>query len=373
MALLMKTLLREKILEKVAPFVTLQGVGFDISDLTVKCAKLNSSFQFEYFGETAIPEGVIEGGEIKQEDKAIQVFRTWRDKEKKVRSPYAIVSLPEEKSFLRLIQLPKIKLDELGNAIKWEIEANVPLPMEELVYDYEIIPQTSLLQEPGDHLDVMITAFPKVLVESYARVLKQSGFQPVAMELESQAIVRSILPLLEGSGAKIIADIGRNRTSLIVYTGAAIMYTTTIPFGGRYIEEALSKGLGIAAEEAVILKKEIGLDRKAYDGKVFSSLLPPLTALSEELHKTAEYYQGHGGHAHEGTGVIAEIWLIGGDANLFGLTSFLSSSLQTPVRVADPLKVLLARTKDIVSPLARNQSPAFATAIGLALRNFMNS
>src|SRR3989344_7102977 len=111
---------------------------------------------------------------------------------------------------LRLIQLPKIKREEVSGAVRWEIEANVPLAPEELAYDYEIVepPENTL-----DHIDVVITAFPKTVVESYLRVLKEAGLRVSALELESQALVRSTIAESQQKETVVLADIGRGRTS----------------------------------------------------------------------------------------------------------------------------------------------------------------
>ena len=99
------------------------------------------------------------------------------------------VSLREEKSFFRVIQLPKVKIADIGKAIRWEIEANIPLPFEELVYDYEVVDS---FDEHLDHVDVVISAFPKTIVDAYVRVLGAAGLRLACLELESQAIVRSV-------------------------------------------------------------------------------------------------------------------------------------------------------------------------------------
>ncbi len=358
--------LSKKVLNFVGPWVRLDTFGLDISDLTVKYAKFRpgKETRLENFGEIKIPAGIIENGEIRKEAELEKVFSDWLRRDgRKFRSAFAVVSLPEEKGFLRLIQIPKIKRDEIANAIRWEIESNVPLPLEELIYDYDVVePPDSQF----DHLDVAISAFPKKVIESYLRVLKGAGIKVMAMEVESQAITRSLLPSLQ-RGAKIIADIGHARTGIAIFAGGTLVYTTTVNFGGKVLEENLVRHLNLSPQQAAALKKEKGLDRRAAEGKILPAVLPALSTLSDELKKTIVFYQTHAKHIHQVEGVIDEIILVGGDANLPGLTTYLSSALKVKTNTGDFLPVLSGAEFPIPA-LPRDQSLAYATAIGLALR-----
>lgn len=361
-------MLKERILNLVDPFIRLPVIGLDISDLTVKYLKFGSrgSLTFDFWGEINIPEGIIADGEIKREDDLVEILSSWLAKDgKRLRSSFVAASLPEEKSFVRVIQLPKMEREAVGNAIRWEIEANIPLSPEELLYDYEIIEP---LEDHLDHFDVVITAFPKSSVESYVRSLKRSGLNPVALELESQVIVRAVLKNLREAAAKIIIDLGRNRTSFIIFAGGAIIFTTTVRVGGRVFEENIAKVPGISSGEALAVKKEVGLNRGAYDGKIFSALAPSLGILAEELGRAVEYYRNYARHKHGAGETIDEVLLVGGDANLFGLDTYLASALKIPVRHADPLAVVKERLASPFPPFLKSESLAYATALGLALR-----
>lgn len=365
-------MLKAKVLKWVDPFLRLPAVGLDISDLTVKYLKFNSrgeKIRFDFWGEFNLPEGLVKAGEIENEAGLIQTLKSWLDQEgKKLLSYFAVVSLPEEKSFLRLIQLPKVKRDEVVNAVRWEIEANIPLPPEALVYDYEVIEP---LEDHLDHLDVVITAFPKGIVESYLRVLKAIGFKVSYLELESQAIVRSAVFELRQKGAQILVDIGRSRTSFIIVAGGAIIFTATVKLGGQDLEKNIAKSLSVSMSQAFNLKEEVGLNKITEGGKVYSALLPTVLLLAEELKKIVVYYQDHVLHTHGGSRTIENILLLGGDANLFGLDTFFSSFLKIPVSRTDPFAAIKSRLETFIPPIPKNKALKFSTASGLALRGLL--
>jgi type IV pilus assembly protein PilM len=201
-----------KFLDRWADMITHPpAFGLDISDRTAKFMKLaknqSGSFDIAYFGETEIPEGVVVGGGIQKPAELMKILGDLRDASgHQVRDRLVVASLPEEKSFVRVIQLPKVRLQEIDSVIKWELEGDIPLSLPELYFDYEVLkPVVNHL----DHYDVLVTAFPKSLVDSYAAVLKQGGFTLAALELESQAISRAAIENPRGKDAVILQSVSR--------------------------------------------------------------------------------------------------------------------------------------------------------------------
>ena len=120
--------------------------GLDLSDLSVKIVNIKDNGSCEYiasFSSVPVPGGCINDGEIKQKEqvvsaikKAIEIAGPQKLKTKKV-----ICSLPETKAFLRIISIPQMSENELSEAVKWEMEANIPLPLEQVYYDWQVIPE----------------------------------------------------------------------------------------------------------------------------------------------------------------------------------------------------------------------------------------
>lgn len=363
--------LREKILNWAKPWVEVPAAGLDISDLSIKFLKFrqNKNISIEFFGESTIPEGIIANGEIKNEDELAKILRALTIKEKRLRFAPIVASLPEEKSFLRLVQLPKVDRGKVEAAVRWEIEANIPVSPEELWYDHEII---ETQDEHIDHLDVVVTAFPRKLVESYVSVFKKAGFLPVALELESQAVVRAAINDLRSREANIVVDVGGTRTGISVVSGGAIIFTTTAPISGMVLEKAAAKSLGIDQTGAAVLLKEKGIGRSMEDGKIFSALLPSLNRLADEIRRAMEYYAHESKHSHGVGPAISSIFLVGGAANLAGLDTFLSVALKIPVHASDPFVAIRHRLDTVVPSITKESALSFATAIGLALWGISN-
>lgn len=360
--------MKERIIQWADRFIRLPVVGLDISDRSVKYAKLASGRRaaFEFFGEAEVPEGVITEGVVERESELAEVLRGILARVGGgFRTIGAVASLPEEKSFVRLLQISKVKPEEIEGAVRWQIEGQIPLPPEDAVYDYELISPSG---GGVDHFDAVITAFPRRIVESYVRALKSAGFQPAALELESQAIARAVLRDAAAPEPRVVVDMGRNRTSFSICAAGSVVFTATVPVGGRILEAGIAEALKTDPEEAIRMKKEVGLAKDAYEGKVFLALLPSLETLANELGRAIAYYEDHMPHIHSGKRGIAGVLLSGGDANLRGLDTYLAAKIRVPVEIADPFSSIMPRLAYAVPPLPKSKALAYSAALGLSLR-----
>src|SRR3989344_712483 len=166
------------------------GLGLDISDRSLKFAELFSKeghLELGAFGSKIIPDGVISSGEVKDKGALTRLLEgdLGEFKEHEI-----ILSLPEEKAFVGLVTLPLMPSENIHEALELQLEEHVPLSAKEAIFDYELIPSA----EAKDHLDAVLVAFPRNLVEDYRDAVKAAGLKPFVFEMETQALVRSILP-----------------------------------------------------------------------------------------------------------------------------------------------------------------------------------
>ncbi|MGC8667599.1 MAG: type IV pilus assembly protein PilM [Chthonomonadales bacterium] len=100
--------------------------------------------------------------------------------------------------------------------------------------------------------------------------------------------------------------------------------------------------------------------------QMFSAMAPVLGELLTELRRSLEYYRGR-----TSDGQIDEILLCGGSSRLKGLAEFLSSELQIPARVADPLQYVTVNARNFSQEYLAELAPSLAVAIGLAARDMV--
>jgi len=368
-------------------FLTLkpEAFGLDLSDSSLKIAKLkkkNGFLSLASFGKTDIPPGIIKGEEIQDEESLVKIIKQSLAKVKgeKLKTNYVIAALPEEETFLEIIQMPKISTEDLKDAVYLAAENYVPLSIEDVYLDFQVIQP---LYDHLDHLDILMVALPKKTVDSYVSCFKKAGLQPQALEIESLSIARALVKNEVSPHPLLLIDFGANKTSLIIFSGYSVQFTRSIPIPAQDLTKAISQDLNISLQQAEELKLKFGLEKKyrikikdktlekeTAPGKLFNIAAPFLDNLTKEIKKSLDYYQTHIFHEHlppDGKG-IKKILICGGGANLKGLPEFLSLSLKMPVELGNPWANILDPSLKEIPALPYKKSLAFTIALGLALR-----
>ncbi|GAI10678.1 unnamed protein product, partial [marine sediment metagenome] len=128
-------------------FLTLkpEAFGLDFSDLSLRIAKLKKRGKFllnrgaitrsgatdlclASWGEMEIKPGIIEKGEIKDATSLSEIIKEGLNEVKgeRIKTKYVIASLPEKKAFIQVIQMPRMKKEELKTAVPFEAENYIP-------------------------------------------------------------------------------------------------------------------------------------------------------------------------------------------------------------------------------------------------------
>jgi len=354
--------------------ITPPAFGLDLSDLSLKIAFLKrhgKEIRLESFGRCEIPQGIIKEGEIQKKDELIKIIKKALEKEvkgKKLKTRYVICSLPEQHAFVQVIQMPKMKFAEAKEAVKWEAEANIPMSIDEVHMDWQIV--KPIANRSGvDHLDVLINAVPKILVDDYVEVLEKAGLCPVALEVESLATARSLVKDQVSPKPILIVDLGATRTSFIIFSGDAVRFTTSTSISNREMINTIAQHLKITKEDAWRLKVRVGLNGNKKDNRVLNILLPTLHGLAQEIEKYLVFHKEHAApHEHDSVSEISKILLCGGGANLKDFPQFLSERLEIPVACGNPWVNILKPPIKSIPELSYQESLTYATALGLALR-----
>lgn len=345
--------------------------GLDISDETFKFVQLKRGrhgLVLAAFGAGDFSKALIVNGEIKQEEEVVKILKGAFAKPQygKLTTRHAVCSLPEEHSFTRVIQLPKMSAGEAKEAIKWEIEQNIPMAINDVYYDWQFVPME---QKGVSHQDVLISAAPRTIVDGYVSVIKKCGYTPRALEVESVAVSRSLVKELHTDTPVLLVDLGATRTSFIVFSGDAVQFTSSVPVAGNKMIEAISTAFSVHEEEAKKLFFDVGLDKNQREGKVYGALEPIVRDLADQIRSYISFYETHAMHEHrkEGSVAVAKILLSGGASNLNGLNVYLGLALKIPVETGNPWANILKEPLKEVPELPYRRSLGYTTVLGLAL------
>jgi type IV pilus assembly protein PilM len=353
----------------------------DISDNSIKVAtvKIKGKEVFLNWAEKEeIEKGIIEQGEIKNRKMLKEILQNlikekWKEK---IKSKFVIVSLPEEKIFSKVLKLPKVEKRDVGNIILFEAEKIIPLPLEKIYLDYELV---SPLFDNLENLEVLMVATPRTIVDSYLSLLKEIDIFPVCFEPESQAICRALIKDEISTEPVLILDIGGKMTKFIIFSGNSVRFVITLPIGSVNFTEAIVKNFNLSFQEAEKLKIEKGLGKKISlkleektktkkkRDDLFECFVPTLVDLVQQIKRYLEYYQANANPLYftSQKQPIDKIILSGGGALLKGIEDFLIAELGYKVEKGNPLINILT---DSNFEKEREELLPFSTTIGLLLR-----
>lgn len=344
-------------------FLRTPAFGLDISDYSIEIISLKGSFQkprLLAIGRKVLEPGAVQDTQILDREILKKTLSELIKLPKfgKIKTNKFIFSLPESKSFILTFELPKdLRKKEELEFIKSEVRTNLPFKIEDLYIDFKI-------REKAGTKEVLLVAAPKIIVNNYLEVFESLKLQPLAIEIESLSIARSLIR--EPNLTILIADIGARTTNFSIFDKNELRFSSTIEIAGNKFTKGLAEGLKISLDEAENLKIEVGLNPKIKEGKIFSILKKEIQAIILEIKNIEKYFQ------KKENKEFGKIILTGGSAVLPNLCNYLSKELEKPVIIGDPwakINIDILKKKEYFKKALEINPILYATSIGSALRS----
>mgnify|MGYP001825689520 CR=1 FL=1 len=262
-------------------------------------------------------------------------------------------ALPARQVSTRRLEFPFSDRRRLDQAIPFEIEADTPFDLEDIIVDW------NLLTGDRNHGVVAATLAKRELVAEALGAIQDAGCDPHVLEAEG-LVLANLAPVFGLEGTHLIADIGHEKTTFCALIDGRPALARSIPFAGRAMTEALASELGLDLEEAEQRKCEgVALGRP--DGAASPGVLAVVDRIAREAVRTleaAEARQGDGPVARE-----AKLTLVGGGARLERIDEVLAKRTGlTTHRLHMPADAPHANLVEGVDPVL------FGPALALALR-----
>jgi type IV pilus assembly protein PilM len=354
-------------------------IGLDVGSSTIKVAQFKEErggLSLVNFGVVPTPEGSMEEGKIVRGDIISDALAS-------LLSLHAFVGKRVSASVSgQLVTVKQVTVDEiprqsLGDIIKWEMEKNISYPIEEAVFDYQVLSRVQT-DDGGVKANCLVAVAPLDIANALVGVIRKTKLEPVFLEVEPFAELRLVdyvafkRPDLDAKTV-VLVNIGSNITSINVADQSMIRLTRMIPFGGTRVTQAIGSALGISMERAEELKQDVvnvNPDGQAEVGseaeRATSAALPIIDDLVLEIRRSLNYYTTR----FESDRPLHLI-LSGGMANLKGIGEYLELSTGF---TAETNRLLLDVAKYDPSMFAESylneMAPMFSVATGLSLREF---
>ncbi|MFZ4648867.1 MAG: type IV pilus assembly protein PilM [Patescibacteria group bacterium] len=275
-----------------------------------------------------------------------------------IKSKKAVVSLPAFSVFSSIINIVNNDRKILPEAVREEARKVIPLPLDEMILDWKIIPSAD--GKETNNLSIFLTGSPKKLVRRYIEIFSRARLELVSLETETFSLIRCLMG--DDQSTVMIVEIGSNSTDIVIVKESIPIISRSLEVCSRTITGILASSMSISFAKAEQFKLDLGLTFNA-NSKTID--LPPvvITAVQpilNEIQYMLEFF------ASNYKGKVDKIILSGGGAMMFGLREYLSSRLDMSVFVGDPWARVdcSVELKDVVSEVG----PRLAVAIGLAMR-----
>jgi type IV pilus assembly protein PilM len=332
--------------------------GFDLGHSTLKVMQIDMSrpkpkimgYGTMSFDASAVNDGVI----VKPELIAKSVQELF-DKQLigHIRTKRVAVSIPAYRAFTRSMLLPNLHNKEMDEAVRMEIEQYIPMPLDELYYDYHIT------SHGPEQTELFAVDFPKNIVDSYIVLTKLMGLEVVLVETTMSAAGRLFNHDPHSEVATVIIDFG-SLTSDISIFHKEVLVTGTVAGGGLVFTNTLKEKLGVSDAEAGTIKTKYGLAASKKQETIKEILSPTLDLIVKEIRRMIRYYEERYGNQQK----IGQIVMLGGGANMPGLADYFTNALRLPVRAHDPWSYLDYKG---LQPPSGPDRLMYATVAGLAM------
>lgn len=267
-------------------------------------------------------------------------------------SSHAVLGIPTGRTFSRTFTIPASAEKTLKDAVEIEVDQYIPIPMNLLYVDYEIIQRTK------QELTVLMSAVPQSLIDSCLAATKQVGLDVILIEPGVSAVARVLEATEEGHLPTVIIDIGPTSTDIAILDGS-IRVTGGIGVGGNTFTLSIAKKLDIPLENAHQLKVLNGLSAGPRQAKIQGAIKPNLDRILTETRKVIRYYNERITDERK----LEQVLVVGGGSNVPGIGDYFTNELIMPARVASPWQKL--DFGKLPQP-AKQFRPRYITVAGLA-------
>ncbi|MCH7541979.1 type IV pilus assembly protein PilM [Patescibacteria group bacterium] len=337
----------------------LKHFGLDIGTYSIKAVQFSGSAEKPVFiaaGQVRTPPKKQNVDAQKSNSEIANAIKTLH-KEAHMSTNKVITAFPESQIFTRVVEMPQLSSSELKKAINWEAEQYVPIPINEVKLDWQILGDSKTTGK----VEVLLIAAPINLINQYMDILKQAGLSPLSLETEITAVSRSLVQRIEGAPTTMVISIGASTTDLSIIEDRRISFTRSIASGGLALARGVAQELGFETDQAIEYMKTYGLDPTSLEGKIMQAIKPVFDIIVNEVKRSLAFYATKHPESQ-----VKRVIVTGGTAKLPGLVVYLAEALGLEVQVGNPWEGI-SMPSQIAKKLTEDAT-SYAVAVGLALK-----
>src|SRR5947207_4956385 len=265
--------------------------------------------------------------------------------------------------FARFVKLPALDAEKIDKIIAFEAQQNVPFPMDQVVWDYQLVGGGM-----GEQIQVVIVAIKRDLLDEINNAVEETGLRTRILGVASMGLYNAFCyNYTDLQGCSLLVDIGA-RTTNVLFIEPGRIFSRSLPIGSSAITAAIAKEFNESFGAAEARKNRDGSvalagapePADADVGRVSKIVRNTMTRLHAELMRSITHYR-----AQQQGNSPERIFLCGGGAGMPNMREFFHEKFQLPVEFFNPLQNVS------VSGAAREAARSaylLGELVGLALR-----
>src|SRR5881397_1924888 len=287
--------------------------------------------------------------------------------EKSIKAKNVNVCAPGFHVFSKFVKLPPVDPGKVTQIIQYEAQQNVPFPLEEVVWDYQILGTTS-----GGELEVLLVAIKADIVEGLFRVTEAAGLHLQLADVSPAALCNAFrYNYGELEDCTMLLDIGAKTSNLLFFEKGKV-FSRSINLGANSITQDFANESKLKYDVAEKIKIEEGFvslggayeePENPHQAAISKIARQFMTRLHIQVNQTMQFYRGQ-----QGGSAPARLFLSGGASIMPYTAQFFAEKLNVPVEFFNPLRNVQidpAINLEELQPVAHR----LGEVVGLGLRN----
>ncbi len=287
--------------------------------------------------------------------------------EKGIRARNVNVCAPGFHVFSKFVKLPPVDAGKVTQIIQYEAQQNVPFPLEEVVWDYQILGSTGT-----GELEVLLVAIKADIVEGLFRVTEATGLHLQLADVSPAALCNAFrYNYGDLEDCTMLLDIGAKTSNLLFFEKGKV-FSRSINLGANSITQDFANESKLKFEVAEKLKIEEGFvslggayeePENPHQAAISKIARQFMTRLHIQVNQTMQFYRGQ-----QGGSAPQRLFLSGGASIMPYTAQFFAEKLNVPVEYFNPLRNVQIDPAINLEELAR-VAHSLGEVVGLGLRN----
>lgn len=203
------------------------ALSVEMSDLKyLELVPVARGFRVVKSAKVPLEEGIIAQGRIVSMDRLSSAVAGLKAGVGGKFAPSLAVGLPPQDAVVRIVEMPKMSMEDARSAFGWDFESYFSFPLKEASYDIVPVEVPSSLSE--DNMSVMVAAARLSVINGILDIMAKENTRVSAIEPIGIAIVRGITGTHdENPNGSVILSVGETSSQIILeYKGNGLVYRT---------------------------------------------------------------------------------------------------------------------------------------------------